>query len=285
MSASLQQPFEPNAQNIKAASEQFVARGLDHFPIGSPYFFATLALDEALEALKEGNYGVGASGLIVRGENYYIFRQRNAMNTGIGVVDHAETRLVMDIRRFVLEVLDNRPILEDERARSELRQPYSAGMVSDLNLPTSSLENSDYLQSADAKSVRYGDGIYVFSNLEPCPMCMESIFNAGGLASITSSPDPFAADVISNPESRPPLWRIKAAERGLTYTLIDTPVDATAARLEEYRQFREEIVSGKRQLDLNFKSTQSVRMTLMYLSEEIFLTTREAIDAALTARS
>ena len=281
----MQQPFKPTAENIKTASAEFVEQGLKTFRIGSPYYFATLALSGAIEALSEGNYGVGASALVVRDDTYYVFTQRNAMNTGIGVVDHAETRLMMDVRRFVLEELDKRKLDASEAARSELRQPHSVGLVDDLAVPATDLNATNYMIETAPNTLRFGDGIYVFSNLEPCPMCMETIFNAGGLASITSSPDPFAADVISNPDSRPALWRLMAQQRGLTYTLLDTPLEDTASRLTEYQNFKDQVNSGAITPQLRADDRTHTRLSLMYLSEHIFLTTREAIDAALTARA
>jgi tRNA(Arg) A34 adenosine deaminase TadA len=67
-----------------------------YFP-GQDEYYARVALAQALRAFEEGNYGIGAVAIVVSDDHVQEFCERNAMITGVGVVDHAETRALLRI--------------------------------------------------------------------------------------------------------------------------------------------------------------------------------------------
>ena len=65
----------------------YLARTAGTYLPGQPEYYARLALEQALLAHREGNYGIGAVAVVVRGDEIREFPNRNAMFTGTGVVD------------------------------------------------------------------------------------------------------------------------------------------------------------------------------------------------------
>src|SRR5207247_5275569 len=65
---------------------------------GTDEQYARLALAQALLASREGNYGIGAVAVLVRDRIVREYHARSAMLTGVGVVDHAETRALLALR-------------------------------------------------------------------------------------------------------------------------------------------------------------------------------------------
>lgn len=243
---SLADPGEDVAEQV----ENFLDRTSQKYSKGSPAYYAREALAQALLAYREGNYGIGAVVVLVYQGQVYEFRGRNAMVTGLGLMDHAEARALQDALAYREWILRNRPSPDDEkRRRSRIVQPSDIYAV-EFNKHTRSLQ----------------EGIYVYGTLEPCPMCMSMIINASGTrASVSSFLD---GELIEHHDGKvsngaalaigdkfnycPLVWQGIALSKGLTFTLLE----GNTADIEELRR----------------------------LSGDIFLSTRVEIDRALGQR-
>jgi len=134
-------------------------------------FYALGALDQALQAFNEGNYGIGSVVLLKWKGEAYEFRDRNAMVTGYGLRDHAEAR-ALDRAVVFLGVLRDRAVAETERVR--VGQNIKPDDTYDLD--------TDYLKEIP-------DGLHVYGTLEPCPMCMVMMLNVAVKASTSLAKD------------------------------------------------------------------------------------------------
>lgn len=67
------------------------------FERGSDEYYARRALGAALQAFRRGNYGIGAVAVLRENGQAREFIGGNAMVTGSGVIDHAETRAILRI--------------------------------------------------------------------------------------------------------------------------------------------------------------------------------------------
>lgn len=185
---------------------------------GEDEYYARAALQEALEAYGEGNYGIGAVALVVEDDQILEYRARNAMITGRGVVDHAETRALIAIR---------------SGDPAEFRYPR------DLNEQTLALPK----------------GLSVYGTLEPCPMCACTLTNVGAIRSISTSLDgklrtkngyrrsDGAANVIGNKSQVQPLiWQNIQQGLKLKFVLLKTKDERLAElSLQVFLETREEI--------------------------------------------
>jgi len=122
------------------------------YEVGQHEYYAWLALEQALKAFEEKNYGIGAVALLVTENDIFEFRARNAMVTGLGVVDHAETRALLKLK---------------------------GGKQPDYKYPRESNEWTKKLPM----------GISVFGTLEPCPMCSCTLTNVGAMMSVSTVRD------------------------------------------------------------------------------------------------
>jgi len=189
-----------------------------YFP-GQDEYYARLALEQAVMAYEEGNYGIGAVAVVVTDERVREFRARNAMVTGLGVVDHAETRALLRMR---------------------------GGRRPDISYP----------RHVSAQTSNLPEGISVYGTLEPCPMCTVTLTNVGAKRSISTVLDgqlvytddghrisDGAADTIGEKgKSQPQVWQNIQKDHKLTFTLLETQ-DADLRELSNliFLETREEI--------------------------------------------
>lgn len=194
----------------------YLARTAGTYLPGQPEYYARLALEQALLAHREGNYGIGAVAVVVRGDEIREFPNRNAMFTGTGVVDHAETRTLLAVR-----------------GQQKATRVYGR----------------DYTKWTRALP----EGISIFGTLEPCPMCDCAMINAGAVRSISTVPDgelvmvdgvtcsSGGAMVLGKKkELRPQVWSWIQQTIGLQYSLLethDTELRKLSRRIfEDYRE-------------------------------------------------
>lgn len=177
---------------------RYLAASASRYVEGQHEYYARIALEEAAASHLAGNYGIGAVAVVVSTKEVKEFRAQNAMLTGTGVVDHAETRALIDIRS----------------GRSA-----SKSYARRLNQWTSGLP----------------EGISVFGTLEPCPMCACTLTNVGARLSVSTvldgalvRSDGFAhsdgaANVIGDKgRVQPSVWRQIQSNAGLTFQLLAT---------------------------------------------------------------
>ncbi len=119
---------------------------------GQDEYYARLALEQAAVALREGNYGIGAVAVLVHPSRVLEFRASNRILTGLGVIDHAETLAVLAARRG---------------GEATVEYPRK------LNRFTSDLPG----------------GLSVYGTVEPCPMCVCAMTNAGVKRSVSTVSD------------------------------------------------------------------------------------------------
>jgi tRNA(Arg) A34 adenosine deaminase TadA len=164
---------------------------------GTDGYFAVEALRVALRSFRDGNYGIGAIAVVRRSGTVYEYRAGNAMVSGQGLVDHAETRALLRIA-------------SGEAADSSYAVPPAVGGV----LPE--------------------DGIAVYGTLEPCPMCASVMTNAGVARSVSTVVDgrlvhedlylvsDGAANVLGDKyKIQPRVWRDIQQGRKLRFELLD----------------------------------------------------------------
>ena len=183
-----------------------------------------LALEQALLASREGNYGIGAVAIDVGDGLVREYRDRSAMITGLGVVDHAETRVLLRI---------------------------AEGGAADDEYPA---------DSAGAVP----DGISLFGTLEPCPMCACTLTNAGAVRSVSVALDGelveengvLTTDGSANAIGRkailqPRVWRLIQRQQGLRFEQLQTN-DAELLRLSA-----ELFDAGREAVDAQLASRQA----------------------------
>ncbi|WP_406697074.1 hypothetical protein V5E97_39425 [Singulisphaera sp. Ch08] len=139
---------------------------------GTEEHYALKALDQAVMAFKEGNYGIGAVVLLKWEGKVHEFRDRNAMVTGYRLRDHAEAR-ALDRAVVLFADLKKRKVSEAERARLG-KSIMKADSTYDAN--------TDFLR-------KLPDGLHVYGTLEPCPMCMVMMLNLGVQSSTSLAKD------------------------------------------------------------------------------------------------
>lgn len=160
---------------------------------GDDEYYARLALEQALLASREGNYGIGAVGVEVSGGLAREYHDRSAMVTGLGVVDHAETRALLRMK---------------------------SGEAPDRVTPANFME----------------PGISVFGTLEPCPMCVCVLTNAGASRSVSAvldgdlvledgvlTSDGSAMAIGRKALLQPRVWREIQNKQCLQFELLATP--------------------------------------------------------------
>ncbi len=168
-----------------------------YFP-GQDEYYARVALAQALRAFEEGNYGIGAVAIVVSDDHVQEFRERNAMITGVGVVDHAETRALLRIGKT---------------------QP-DATYPRDLNALTNKLP----------------EGVSMYGTVEPCPMCVTTLTNVGAKRSVSTVLDGdlietaegfyissgSASAIGQKAKLQPLLWQRIQNLQVLRFTLLET---------------------------------------------------------------
>lgn len=188
------------------------------YEVGHPNYFARLALDEALQAYLEGNYGIGAVAVVVDEHEVKEYRARNRMITGQGIIDHAEIRAIL---RYAAASPPDTQVARDHNAHTRALPP----------------------------------GLSVYGSLEPCPMCTTAIINAGATMSISTVADGVlirrgeylisdgGANAIGDKAHVQPLvWQEVVARRGAVFQLLETEDNELRALSESiFLDTREEI--------------------------------------------
>jgi len=165
---------------------------------GQHEYYARLALEQAVEAYKQGDYGIGAIGVLATETTVSEFPGRNVMMTGDGVVDHAETRALIAIRSG--------------------KEP-----------------SNTYGKQDNEWTKRLPIGISMFGTLEPCPMCVITLSSVGAKLSISTIEDGVlvesdgirisggAATVIGEKgKLQPKVWQEIQARSGIVFELLET---------------------------------------------------------------
>ncbi|HMQ10647.1 MAG TPA: hypothetical protein PKC21_00735 [Oligoflexia bacterium] len=247
---------QTNTDDVHIANqvERYLAKTINTYQIGQHAYYARKALASALAAFNEGNYGIGALVLLVNDGVIYEFPGRNAMVTGPGITDHAEARALEDAVAYKHYLNNgknqyNLEMSEENIARSNLVEPVTSYPVN-TNKGTQQFSK---------------DGYYVYGTLEPCPMCMVMIINAKANLSISSAID---GDLVQN--------------EFLGKDSLQKTSNAGAMAIGEkfkYNPFVWQWIAGGQ--NLSFKQLSTDDKDLINLSEKIFSTTREEIDAKL----
>lgn len=160
------QTVQKRYTNVIDRVRDFTERASKEFVLGSPEYFLNLALKEAVAAVRGGNYGVGAVVLLKKGEIVHVFKAQNGMITGPGIMDHAETRGLVEAASFNDHWFNHQ---------------QSQGDVPKSNFHLSSHDHP-YLDSLT-------EGLHVIGTLEPCPMCMSYAIEANIGTSISGCLD------------------------------------------------------------------------------------------------
>ena len=183
---------------------------------GQYEYYARLALDQALIAFEESNYGIGALAVVTTTDSVSEFPARNAMITGLGITDHAETRALQDIK-------SNKP------------------------------PGKTYHKDENEWTAALPEGISVFGTLEPCPMCDCTLTNAGAKLSVSTVLDGNLVEEEGFKRSdgaenaigekgrlKPKIWGWIQGASGLTFELLETEddklVDLSRRIFEETRE-------------------------------------------------
>jgi tRNA(Arg) A34 adenosine deaminase TadA len=144
------QPTEVTA--ILGEVDRYLAKSETWYQPGSSEYYARVALSEAAGALRKGNYGIGAVVVVADDKQIAEYRVGNAMVTGLGVIDHAETLGLLAAKGRVLPSVV-------------------------------------YPRSLNSHTKALPDGISVYGTLEPCPMCACTITNSGVVNSVSTVVD------------------------------------------------------------------------------------------------
>ena len=171
MTICLQQDTKREVPAIAVQVEKYLSERKPVVQRGTEEYYALGALDQALKAFNEGNYGIGSVVLLKWRGKVYEFQDRNAMVTGYGLRDHAEAR-ALDRAVVLHSRLKGRTIAEAERAR----------VMNRIDADSSYDADTDYLRGL-------ADGLHVYGTLEPCPMCMLMMINVAVKTSVSLAKD------------------------------------------------------------------------------------------------
>lgn len=138
--------------NIIEKVKLYLLQTDEKYKVGQYEYYSRIALEQSLVAFQEGNYGIGAVAVLVAEDDIYEYRDRNAMITGAGVVDHAETRALLKLK---------------------------GGNPPDYKYP----------RNINEWTLQLPKGISVFGTLEPCPMCSCALTNVGAMLSVSTVRD------------------------------------------------------------------------------------------------
>lgn len=165
---------------------------------GQDEYYARLALEQAAVALREGNYGIGAVAVLVQPSRVLEFRAPNRILTGLGVIDHAETLAVLAAR--------------------------CAGDATD-----------EYPRKLNRFTSDLPEGLSVYGTVEPCPMCVCAMTNAGARRSISTVSDGkiitrggylvsdgSASAIGEKSKLQPVVWQSIQESLGLTFAELST---------------------------------------------------------------
>ncbi len=188
--------------DIIAKTENYLQLTQDLYQRGQPEYYIRNSLLQALQSFRDGNYGIGAIAVLVRGNDIYEFQGNNRMITGVSPTDHAETRALTKLVAFE-RMLDGRPgaLDEVELRRIEPDQIYRK----DSNPFTAGLK----------------EGVHIYGTLEPCPMCTCVAINSKALVSISGSIDELGAPHDEGKTfAMPAVWKFLKDRLGLKFETL-----------------------------------------------------------------
>ncbi len=203
---------------VADAVRRYLDRTRDAYEPGDPVYYARVALNEALEAFLEDNYGIGAVAVVADESTIREFRGRNAMVSGLGVVDHAETRALLK---------------------------YMSGSDADAVYP----------RELNAYTRRVPTGLSVYGTLEPCPMCTVTLTNVGAVRSVSTVldgrlirkngvliSDGGASSIGRKAKLQPQVWQGIQERQGLAFSLLETAdTELTSLSADLFLKTREQI--------------------------------------------
>jgi tRNA(Arg) A34 adenosine deaminase TadA len=185
-------------EGVEAETAKYLDRTRDTYRRGQDTYYARLALEQALLAAREGNYGIGAVAVFANATTTREYRARSAMVTGAGIVDHAETRAL-------------------------------------LAATTTAVPDDEYPADPNTRLGKLREGLSVYGTLEPCPMCACALTNAGAVRSISNADDgqmvsenglhtsDGAASVLGRKYAlQPRVWREIQQQLGLKFERLST---------------------------------------------------------------
>jgi tRNA(Arg) A34 adenosine deaminase TadA len=192
-------PLEDEAAEVAGRVRSYLADTAERYAPGQSEHYARVALALALRAYEHGNMGVGAVAVEVTQDKVFEYWGEGAMQTGLGVVDHAEVRALLASRR---------------------RRPPDA----------------TYPRQANAWLAALPLGVSLYASLEPCPMCVcamtscgvvgststvldgEGVYSGGVLVGSTGA----ACAIGDKAKLQPRVWQEIQAGLGLVFAQLET---------------------------------------------------------------
>lgn len=166
-------------------------------------------------ASRQGNYGIGAVAVVTDGHMVEEFPAGSAMASGMGVVDHAETRALLAVG-----------------SASPPAAEYS--LPADMACPP--------------------PGLTVYGTLEPCPLCVCAMTNAGVVRSVSAvldgrlveeggwvTTDGSAHAIGAKSVLQPRVWREIQRNRSMSFELLAHDPDLAELSWEIFAASRQNV--------------------------------------------
>lgn len=233
-------------QKVIAEVRDYLKGSKDKFAKGSDEYYARLALEQASIACSEKNYGVGAVVVLASGKKLYEFRARNAMVTGLGIADHAESRAITNAYCWA----GRNKLLGRDIPAAELER---GGKID---------PDDTYARDLNEHTKKLVDGVHCFGTLEACPMCTSMILNGGLKTSVSTVID---GDLIE--------------KNG--FKLSSGGANSLGEKSKTMPQVWQWISEGQTKNGLRLEQLKTDDKQLSDLSWRIFSQTREYIDSQL----
>lgn len=160
-------------------------------PTFSPLEYFNLILPRALGAVARGDYGVAAALVHRHDGTETVSLASNRLFSNDDPLGHAET---MSIKAML-------------QVRGKIATPHT--MAALHRLPT-----EDVVFTRDLPAP-VKDGLLLFTTLEPCPMCLIALLNAGVSTIVVGAPDPMGGGVHAQESILAGVWRDIARARNL----------------------------------------------------------------------
>lgn len=185
--------------DIAARVQGYLDRTENTFQPGSDLYYARKALVVALTSYRHGNFGIGAVAVVRSGSTADLFYGENGMAKPNAIIEHAEIRALLRIA-----------VGEKPDHTIELPKPSQSTDTTYCDIETT-----------------------VYGTIEPCPMCVCAMTNAGVRRSVSTCIDGTlesqgdylvstgAANVLADKyETQPQVWKDIQQIRGLRFELL-----------------------------------------------------------------
>lgn len=171
-----------------------------------------LALDRGIDALKKGNYGIGAIGVMVKDGYEYVVSGQNEVRTKSSSIAHAE--------QTVIETLET-------IARTE---------VSDLSEEFTN-------RVLFMRRVNKPDEIKLVTSLEPCLMCTGRIIGSGLFEDVKIAAEDAGGGLMAGGREKniPVVFQMIAEKQNLQVAMADIPESIRSYPEKVFESTREEI--------------------------------------------